>query len=81
MENRRGSHRARVLKSGKIIVSDKAPKIDCTVRDLSDTGARLIFPSTTFGLPREFKLVIGEGSPRSCRVAWRTEKELGVNFE
>ena len=80
MDNRRGDRRARVLKSGRIITSDKAPKIDCTVRDLSDAGARLIIPSSTFGVPHEFKLKIGDDGPRDCRVAWRTETAVGVKF-
>lgn len=81
MDERRAKHRARVLKSGKIIVSAKAPKIDCTIRDLSDAGARLLIPSSTFGVPHEFDLMIGEGERHSCRVVWRTETALGVEFK
>jgi PilZ domain-containing protein len=80
MEELRRTRRARVLKSGRIIVSDTLHKIECTVRDLSDGGARLIVPSSTFGVPPEFKLAIGEAAPRPCRVVRRTMTEVGVQF-
>lgn len=81
MDERRGQRRARVLKSGKIVINAKAPKIDCAIRDLSDVGARLLVPSSTFGVPHEFDLLIGEGDRRSCRVAWRTQAAVGVEFK
>jgi hypothetical protein len=81
MDERRGERRGRVLKSGKIIVGAKAPKIDCAIRDLSDGGARLLVPSSTFGVPHEFELLIGDGDRRPCRVAWRTQSALGVEFK
>jgi len=80
MDEQRNVHRHRVLKSGRISVGSRAPKIDCTVRDLSDTGARLIVPSSTFGIPGEFMLAIGDAAPRPCRVVHRTLSEIGVEF-
>ena len=80
MDELRRDRRSRVLKSGRIIVSDHSHKIDCTVRDLSDSGARLVVPSSTFGVPPEFKLAIGEAPPRACRVVRRTLSEIGVEF-
>ncbi len=80
MNEQRKERRFRVLKSGRIIVGDKAPKIDCTVRDVSESGARLIVPSSTFGVPQEFLLVIGAAAPRPCRVVRRTMTEVGVRF-
>ncbi len=80
MDELRNERRHRVLKSGRIIVGEKAPKIDCTVRDLSDTGARLVVPSSTFGVPAEFLLAVGEAAPRHCRVVHRTMSEIGVEF-
>lgn len=79
MGEQRKERRFRVLKSGRIIVGDKS-KIDCTVRDLSESGARLIVPSSTFGIPKEFLLAIGEAAPRPCRAVRRTMTEIGVEF-
>ena len=79
MNDRRISRRARTLKSGKIAVSEKAPKIDCTIRNMSDTGACLQI-STTFGIPTTFELLISGGERRLCHVVWRTDTRLGVSF-
>ena len=68
-----------MLKSGRIVVSP-AHKIDCTVRDLSTSGARLVVPSSTYGIPAQFHLAIGEAPPRPCRVVRRTLNEMGVEF-
>jgi hypothetical protein len=70
--------RKRVLKAAQIILSDKAPKLDCVVRNLSSTGACLQV-STTFGLPMNFDVVL-EGVRRQCRAVWRTDTNIGVMF-
>jgi len=79
MIERRQTPRARVLKSGRIVISDKAPKIECAIRNLSEGGC-LLQVSTTFGLPHEFDLVMPDGARKHCHVAWRTETRMGVAF-
>jgi hypothetical protein len=79
VERRRADRRHRALKSGKIIVSDKAPKIECTVRNLNEAGACLEISSTTVGLPGNFDLLL-DGVRRTCRVTWKTETRMGVVF-
>jgi hypothetical protein len=76
---KRGTPRARVLKTAHIVLSDKAPKLACTVRNLSKSGAGLEIHSTTVGLPNEFVLLLN-GARHFCRVAWRTETRMGVRF-
>jgi hypothetical protein len=49
------------------------------VRNMSLSGARLQVTSVV-GIPNTFDLLIGRAEPRPCRVAWRTLKELGVEF-
>jgi len=78
MNEHRISPRRRVLKTGQIAFNDKAPKLECTVRNLSETGACLQV-STTFGMPGNFGLVI-DGVHHTCRVVWRTDTKLGVAF-
>ena len=69
--------RHRVLKGGRIQFGGGS--IDCTVRNLSETGAALDVASQ-LGIPTEFMLVI-DGEQRSCRVVWRKEKRIGVTFD
>ena len=76
---KRTSPRMRVLKTAHIVLSDKAPKLACTVRNLSGTGAALELESTTVGLPQTFVLVVN-GARHSCQATWRTETRMGVKF-
>lgn len=69
--------RHRVLKGGRIQFGGSS--IDCTVRNLSETGAALDVASP-LGIPAEFTLVTDD-SHRPCRVVWRKEKRIGVAFD
>ncbi len=58
------------------------PLRDCVMVDVSSKGARLVFEKPD-ELPEDFTLVLSDrGTPRRrCHVTWRTEEEVGVNFE
>ena len=77
MEEHRISTRHRVLKAGTIEFGGGA--IDCTVRNMSATGAALDVTSP-LGIPAQFTLVT-DGSHTPCRVVWRKEKRIGVTFD
>jgi hypothetical protein len=79
MQDARREPRRRVLKSAQIVLSEKAPKLECVLRNLSQTGACLQV-STTFGIPAEFGVII-DGTRRQCRSVWRTDTRLGVVFK
>jgi hypothetical protein len=77
--NKRIAPRQRVLKAGRIVISDKAT-LDVGVRDISATGAKLMC-SQTHMVPDTFRLVLpGEGTIRPVKVVWRKEDSLGVEF-
>ncbi len=52
---------------------------DCVIRNLSDTGAKLEVP-TVKAIPQQFDLMVSGHRPQHCRVAWRSLRELGVQF-
>lgn len=79
MTDRRTFFRGRTLKGGIIVLSEKAPTLECTVRNFSKAGAALRV-STTFGLPQHFDLVV-DGIVRRCRSQWRTDNRIGVVFD
>ena len=79
MTEKRRYPRHRVFKGAFIVISERAPKLECTVRNMSDTGAALQV-STTFGLPQVFELIV-DGVRRRCRVVRRTDTKIGVSFE
>jgi PilZ domain len=52
----------------------------CIVRSISSDGAHLEFPHAK-DLPLSFWLrLAGDTELRLCTVAWRTEREMGVEF-
>jgi hypothetical protein len=78
MEEHREAKRRRVLKSGKILLIGGGA-IDCTVRNLSQTGAALEVV-TPIGIPERFALAIEPGQTLTCEVVRRTERRVGVRF-
>jgi hypothetical protein len=78
MPERRRARRIQIFKCAKIAVHESLH--DCVVRDLSSLGARLAFMSTAY-IPDNFELTFdGAHTLRPCRVAWRSDTQLGVEF-
>lgn len=72
--------RQRVLKQGKILLGNSFAFQDCTLRDMSATGAKLTCadPAT---VPDAFRLVTpADGMMREVKVAWRRDGHVGVTF-
>jgi hypothetical protein len=79
MEERRKAVRRRTFKAGKIKIAGKSI-IDCMVRNLTDKGASLEV-SSPVGIPDTFELSIPiDNLTRKCRVSWRRERRIGVQF-
>jgi hypothetical protein len=77
MNDKRRIARYRVLKAAKIAFG-RAGIIDVTVRNISDRGACLQVASP---LPKVFNLVlVSDRVIRPCRLVWRKEKQIGVEF-
>lgn len=78
-EERRASPRRVVNCPGSIVCATSTEPVDCLIADISDGGARLVAPA---GLPEEFALIVKDGTNASqrCRVAWRLDDEIGVEF-
>jgi PilZ domain-containing protein len=79
MERRRQG-RARTLKSARILFNQHHSVIDCTVRNMSPTGACLNVESA-LGIPEQFDVMFeADHSIRPCRMIWHKEKQIGVEF-
>lgn len=75
----RSAHRQRTLKAAKAVLSDWTT-VDCTIRDISTGGARLVF-GDAFSLPEEFRLLtVGSNSIRPVRLLWQRGMQAGVCF-
>jgi hypothetical protein len=71
--------RSRVLKGAKIIFGTSSV-IDCVVRNVTNTGARVQIANTV-DLPEGLGLTFDGGySIRPCKVIWRTVTETGIQF-
>jgi hypothetical protein len=75
----RNTQRHRTLKAGKIILHHGTSVIDCTVRNISATGASITLPNAAT-VPADFELQI-DGQARPCKVAWRRLDRMGVKFK
>ena len=76
---KRSAPRYKVLKGATIAFGGNG--VECTVRNLSSTGAALDVAGPA-GLPPSFMLVIeADQFIRRCRPVWRSDKRIGVAFD
>ena len=82
MDDRRGVARTRIRRNAEIVVIRRgATTMQCTLSDLTSTGACLTLAST-YQVPDTFELTFDRGrSNRPCWVKWRDGNKLGVSFE
>ena len=79
--DKRVAARKRVFKGARIAYNGRSSTLSCTVRDLSDTGARLRVPQGQ-AVPAQFDLLIdADGFEAPCTVLWRRREQLGVTFD
>ncbi|HEX2560199.1 PilZ domain-containing protein [Phenylobacterium sp.] len=77
---RRGARRRTLLRGRICWGPHHAISADCTIRDLSETGAQLRLPATQ-ALPPTFALVhVSEGTAYEAALAWRRDDLAGVKF-
>jgi hypothetical protein len=77
----RRAKRSRRRNAAWIGLGNDGIRIPCVLWDISDSGARLAAPRAKV-LPAAFNLVLSKDgrSRRQCRVVWRNERQLGVQF-
>lgn len=78
---KRATARTNVRRAGWTVRNKGEQLRECLVWDESETGARLVVDN-----PQEFPerfyiyLALDFRSRRHCRVAWRSDRELGVQY-
>ena len=79
-ENKRNAKRMRVLKSAKLVNMNNWSLVDCTIRDMSETGARIIC-GDQMAVANEFRfLVPSDNTICNAKVVWRRGELLGIEF-
>jgi hypothetical protein len=77
MPERRTDERRRVLKAGKIVWNEGGSVLDCTLRNVSKTGALLGVVNAVAA--EKFELHWG-GTTQHCMVVWRKLDRIGIKF-
>jgi hypothetical protein len=79
MGEHRVATRRRMFKAGTIEFDGGG--IDCTVKNLSETGAALEVVTPLF-IPDRFTLFVpSDQFKRRCHIVWRKEKRIGIAFD
>ncbi len=80
VSERRSVRRKHALKGARIIFNHGSSSINCTIRDLSDGGAKLVVNSAA-DIPGTFDLRFDDGTPpRHCSTQWISGNSIGVRF-
>jgi methyl-accepting chemotaxis protein len=79
-EQRRSKRQALHYRAQIEAVGDEAA-LDCTIRDVSETGARVATKAPD-QVPEQFilRLTKDGATRRLCKVVWRSDREVGVSF-
>ncbi len=73
--------RQKALLRGKLYFNNRLSVVDCTIRDISEGGARLVY-SEAVVTPDELELHIPQKNETvKVRIVWRRGYEVGVAFE
>lgn len=78
-EDHRDSRRERRLKAAQLVFNNDQSVIDCVLRDISATGARVRLKGVYDG-PKQIVLKISDGTTYSVDVMWNRNNELGLKF-
>lgn len=77
----RGSVRMRTFLKGRIVFNGGASTMDCLIRDLSGSGAKLEL-SETSALPEVFDLYVpNKDATYRATLKWRRDGGVGVTFD
>jgi hypothetical protein len=77
-EEHRKSSRKSTYAPAYLYTEQGLPLGKCFVRDVSDSGARLVY-SATDELPSALLVTIGR-LRKHCRLIWRHDNEIGIRF-
>jgi PilZ domain len=74
------ARRQRVLKTAKLVSKDYNTVIDCAVKDLSETGAKLKVGSQA-SVTNDMLFVLPiDNTMRDFKVVWRKDDLVGIHF-
>jgi hypothetical protein len=78
-KDRRRSPRRRQYKAAKLVFNDNQSVVDCILRDISGTGARVQLDGW-FDCPAQVLLKLSNGLAFLSDVVWSRDNQLGLHF-
>lgn len=68
--------------AGALDVGAGSELLPCEIADISEGGARVVVFTDPNGLPDSIALVLSPNGKvrRNCRIAWRSDTEIGLQF-
>ena len=79
-DEKRVATRRKVLKAAKIVSFDMKTVLTCTIKDMSETGAKLVVEISS-AIPNVFQFyMLSDNTIRDATVVWRRSGQIGVNF-
>jgi hypothetical protein len=80
MPERRITSRQKSFLQGRVYYNNRRSSLDCLVRDVSGTGAKLVFGEAVT-VPDAIELYLSnKDEVRRAKVQWRKGHEIGVDF-
>jgi hypothetical protein len=80
MEEMRQSERIRSFLRAKIIFNNRMSTIDCIIKNISATGAKIAL-ADNLAVPTEFEIDIPQkGRSHRARLVWRDKEAIGIEF-
>ena len=80
LPKKRAAPRQRVLFGGKIVYDDGAFSVDCVIRDLSASGAKITL-GPRVSIPSDVWFIdLHDGIAYPSQVAWRRTPHIGLRF-
>ncbi len=77
---KRASDRIRSFLRAQIIFNNRMTTIDCIIKNISATGARVAL-NDTLAVPTEFEIYIPQrGCSHHARLVWRDRDSIGIDF-
>lgn len=79
-DEQRRSSRQRVLLSGRMVYGQENLTLDCAIRDVSESGARVRVTSPVALPSRVWLIEVRSGLAYDCELAWRRVPEFGLKI-
>lgn len=79
MENR-WYRRRKAIARGRLVLMHTSETISVTIRDLSDSGARVAVPDGCKVPAEAYLIELESGKAHEAAVVWRRSREIGLDF-